>query len=169
MGCFLLDFYEISKDYLDYLRGIDGKVPESSSTKNAKFYCGVVLEINSFEYFVPVSSFTERQSTNLLIIDNEKKTLSSLRFCFMVPIPPGKRDEIVQRKDFSLITDTAYVGLLSKEHRFCQQNEERIKNKAVTVYKMGIDPKHPRHNDCCKFEKLETSCSNFFVLPTKEN
>ena len=62
-----LKFYTINKNYLDYLReNGDSKVPKHDYD-NAKFYTGIVFEINNYSYFAPISSFKEQQKTNYLI------------------------------------------------------------------------------------------------------
>lgn len=159
-GVICLKFYEISPDYLKYLKQFDNKVPDYSYT-NVKFYCGVVLTLGDFEYFVPVSSFKKTQSTNMVIYDNAQKALSSLRFCFMIPIPKDKKDKIIAIKDFSKESDSAYIALLRKELRYCKNNKERIKTKATQVYNMGITPEHERYKECCKFKTLELNSLNY--------
>ena len=79
----LLDFYEVSADYISYLLRFDSKVPKidySTTSKHDKFLCGIVLTINGQDYFAPISSFTTQQRTNLVIKNEEGKTLSSIRF-----------------------------------------------------------------------------------------
>lgn len=156
-----MKFYEIDSSYLDYLRGFDKRVPEITKSGFEKFFCGIVLEINDYDYFVPVSSFTTSQATNLIIFNKKKsKRLSSLRFCFMIPIPKDK-SHLLTEKDFSLITDKKYAALVSQEYQFCLDNKERILKKAQAVYKMGNDPEHPRYNDCCNFTDLEFSSDKY--------
>lgn len=147
-----LKFYEVSKDYLNFLRKYDPKVPNQDYKKNKKFFCGIVLKINGYNYFVPVSHFTTPQYTNY-IIKKDKKSISSLRFCFMIPVPND--DSILTYKDFSNETNINYVKLLDIELTECRNNVEEIKKIALKTYKIGCNDKHPLNKTCCSFSKLE--------------
>ena len=53
-----MKIYELNEEYIDYLHSIDNKV-ENSKGKDYQFsrkYLGVILEINNFKYFAPLSS-----------------------------------------------------------------------------------------------------------------
>lgn len=144
-----LKFYNIDENYLNYLHDYDYRVPLHNYLEHNKFYCGIVLEIDKFKYFTPVSSFNQKQSTNILIIDNGE-VKGSLRFCFMIPVI----DNVISEKDFSK-EDKNYRDLLEKEYRFCKENEEQIKARALKVYKIGTSLNHPLKKTCCDFKKLE--------------
>ena len=53
-----LRLYTVDDDYLKYLFGIDNRVIywESDTYKSDRKYIGVVLKIDDFEYFAPLSS-----------------------------------------------------------------------------------------------------------------
>lgn len=55
-GYMKLNFYDIDSKYTDYLRNYDEKIPYINYDSRDKFLCGVVLSINSMNYYVPVSS-----------------------------------------------------------------------------------------------------------------
>ena len=56
-----LKFYEIDSEYIKYLReNGDNKIPEIDYNKHKKFFCGIVLTINKFNYFAPVSSYNKK-------------------------------------------------------------------------------------------------------------
>lgn len=168
-----LDFYTIDEGYLDFLRGYEEKVPNQDYKINKKFFCGVVLDINGVKYFAPISHTTEKTQTGIIIThDGEDK--SSIKFCFMVPVP----DKYIIYKDFATETEInyvrdkyldscngdeklamekalKYVALLNIEHKFCNNNIEKIKKKALKVYKIGCNDRHPLNKCCCDFKKLE--------------
>ncbi|MDU4727671.1 type III toxin-antitoxin system ToxN/AbiQ family toxin [Clostridium sp.] len=144
-----LRFYDIDKDYLDYLHNYENKVPKHNYEEHDKFFCGIVLEIENFKYFAPVSSFSIRQATNMLIVDNNE-VKGSLRFCFMIPVVDG----VIEERDFSK-EERKYRDLLEKEYKFCSENEELIREKALKVYKIGTSYNHPLKRTCCDFKKLE--------------
>ena len=88
-----LKFYEVDMEYIKYLKeNGDDKIPNIEYSKHKKFFCGIVLTINNFNYFAPVSSYTRKVRTSFLIKDKNKenkqlKAISSLRFSFMFPCP----------------------------------------------------------------------------------
>ena len=136
-----LRFYEVDSEYIRYLReNGDNKIPNVNYDKHKKFFCGIVLTINNFNYFAPVSSFNKKMHTVFLIMDKDRNTkelkaISSLRFSFMFPCPI----EFLSQKDFSK-EDEKYQILLRKELHYCNINRERIKKKAERVCKRGDDP-----------------------------
>ena len=158
----LLKFYDVDLEYANYLRNYDGKVPYISYDANNKFVCGIVLDLGSYKYFVPVSSNKNKQKTNLLICDDNKRVLSSLKFSFMFPAPLS----VVQEKDFSIIklVDPNYAALLEKEYLFCRNNEDAIFAKARQVYKIGCNPNHVLNRHCCNFSLLERKQEEWMKL-----
>ena len=97
-----LKFYEVDSEYIKFLReNGDEKIPNIVYEKHKKFFCGIVLTINGFNYFAPVSSYNKKAHTVFLIMDRDKITkeltpISSLRFSFMFPCPI----EYLNQKDF---------------------------------------------------------------------
>ncbi|MGL5417370.1 MAG: type III toxin-antitoxin system ToxN/AbiQ family toxin [Clostridium sp.] len=77
--------------------------------------------------------------------------MASIRFCFMIPVS----EEYLIYKDFSKIEDEKYVKLLNTEINYCRDNEELILKKAIKVYKIGCNERHPLNKVCCEFKKLE--------------
>jgi len=67
----MLNFYDVDPNYTKYLQQYDCKIPNIIYTGKNKFVCGVVLVISGYNYFVPISSHTKKQQTNLLIKDEK--------------------------------------------------------------------------------------------------
>jgi hypothetical protein len=157
-----LKFYEVDSEYIRYLReNGDNKIPNVNYDKHKKFFCGIVLTINNFNYFAPVSSFNKKMHTVFLIMDKDRKTkelkaISSLRFSFMFPCPI----EFLSQKDFSK-EDEKYQILLRKELHYCNINRERIKKKAERVYYLGINENTRKKFNICDFKKLEEKCLEY--------
>lgn len=80
----MLRFYDIDEDYVKYLQTIDSQIPNIHYGTNNKFVCGVVFEINGVKFYAPVSHMNKKQKTNMIIYDNGKP-ISSIRFSFMMP------------------------------------------------------------------------------------
>lgn len=157
-----LKFYEVDSEYIRYLReNGDNKIPNVNYDRHKKFFCGIVLTINNFNYFAPVSSFNKKMHTVFLIMDKDRNTkelkaISSLRFSFMFPCPI----EFLSQKDFSK-EDEKYQILLRKELHYCNINRERIKKKAERVYYLGINENIRKKFNICDFKKLEEKCLEY--------
>lgn len=157
-----LKFYEVDSEYIKYLKeNGDEKIPNIEYKKHKKFFCGIVLTINNFNYFAPVSSYNKKVHTSFLIMDKDKETkklkaISSLRFSFMFPCPI----EYLSQKDFSK-EDEKYRNLLRKELRYCNKNREKIKKLANEVYKLGLKEETRKKFNICDFKKLEETCFRY--------
>jgi protein AbiQ len=152
-----LKFYLVDQDYLNFLKRIDSKVPDVNQNGNSKFYCGVVLEINGYHYFAPISSFTQQQQTNI-VITHKNIALSSIRFCFMVPVPPYLLTEM----DFTTL-ESKYRGLVIKEYDFCTDNEADIRAKAQKIYSLAQYRSSFVGNQCCDFRQLEQAMNQYMA------
>lgn len=157
-GEFMLRFYDINEEYIQFLKSIDSQVPDIKYESNNKFVCGIVLNINDVKYYAPISHKTNKQQTNLQIFDN-KIPISTIRFSFMIPA----FDEVLQSKNFKEIakTNPKYASLLYAEYSYCNSHIKEIQNKAFSVYKIGCNKNHRLNYTCCDFKKLESEYLNF--------
>lgn len=157
-----LKFYEVDGKYIKYLKeNGDNKIPNIDYKKHRKFFCGIVLTINNFNYFAPVSSYNKKAHTVFLIMDKNRKTkelkaISSLRFSFMFPCPI----EYLEQKDFSR-EDEKYQVLLRKELHYCNVNREKIRRKANEVYNLSLKEETRNKFNICDFKKLEQKCLEY--------
>ncbi|MBQ7216347.1 MAG: type III toxin-antitoxin system ToxN/AbiQ family toxin [Synergistaceae bacterium] len=160
----MINFYDIASDYLDYLRSYEPKVPKTGYSSHEKFFCGIVLTINdSVQYYAPVSSFSEQQRTNFLIYDKDGRTvLSSVRFCFMIPVMPS----VISRINIQNLhrTDSSYAILVDKEYSYCSSHEALLRKRAQSVYNIGCNKRHAFNHTCCDFKKLERVYQAYNVL-----
>ena len=101
-----LFFYDVDPAYVKYLKDAEIKkrgftrVPDIEYRNEKKMVCGVVLIVNGYKYYVPISSYKKKQDNNLLIVledDNYNKVKGSLRFNYMFPI----LDKCIKRREFS--------------------------------------------------------------------
>ena len=163
-----LDFYEVSADYIDYLHKFDSKVPlvdYSKTSKHDKFMCGIVLSVNGHDYFAPISSFSTQQRTNIVIINEKGKPISSIRFSFMIPVPSG----VVTVKSIKNEPSLEYRRLLDLELRFCRKNEKAIRRMAKHIHNTVVNGKDPiMAKNCCDFGKLEAACIDYEIPSTNE-
>lgn len=83
-----LKFYDVDIEYVKYLKKFDNKVPNIEYANNNKFVCGIVLNINDNKFFAPISSkINKTNPSTFIILENNKKPISSIRFSYMFPIP----------------------------------------------------------------------------------
>ena len=70
-----LKFYEVDSEYIKFLKeNADDKIPNLEYENHKKFFCGIVLTINNFNYFAPVSSYNKKAHTAFLILDKDRET-----------------------------------------------------------------------------------------------
>ena len=158
---FMLKFYDIDEDYVKYLQSIDGQIPNIGYDTNNKFICGIVLNINDYNYYAPISSNPQIQRTNLPIFDKHNKVIATIRFCFMFPALLS----VLTEKNFKSINsvDSKYADLLAIEYNYCLSNEKKILDKAKSVYNIGCNKNHLLNYTCCDFKLLELKITEDIV------
>jgi protein AbiQ len=156
-----LRFYRVDKEYRDYLHSFDDKIPTIDyGLGHEKFLCGIVFDNNGIKYFAPVSSFKTQQKTNILLYDKVGVAISSIRLCFMFPVPENK----VTVANFS-DKDDNYNGFISKEIKSANAQIEQIKKIADIIYKQRTKevPSNFYITNCCDFKLLETKCAEYML------
>ena len=153
----MFKFYDIDEKYIDYLKKFDSKIPNVRYVSNNKFVTGILLSISNYEYYAPVSSFNIKQRTNFIIRDYDNKALSSIRFCFMFPVPTTIKNKVLTLKDFSKETTQNQI-FLRKELNYVNRNIDKILKQAKSVYEKRISNKQTYIINCCDFKLLEEKC-----------
>ena len=164
-----LDFYTVSLDYVSCLKEAERKkrgfsrIPnmEYSDKRKPKFLCGIVLQINNSDYYVPVTSYKQQKGDNFLIKATNGLVVGSLRFNYMFPIPKG----LISVRRITDEPDLAYRALLSQERRYCIKNQEAIQRSAERTYKrvlLGKDPGLVANS--CDFPLLEQKCAEYTAM-----
>jgi protein AbiQ len=134
-----LNFYIADADYVRYLQKAErdkrgfSRVPNMvySEKYKQKFLCGIVLQVNGVDYYVPVTSYKQQKPDNFLVFADNGQVVSSLRFNYMFPIP--KRLITVRVIDEE--QDRSYRALLAQELRYCIKNQDIIQKLAERTYK----------------------------------
>lgn len=163
-----LSLYYVDKKYIDYLQKVERDVRGYTHVPNMeygnreqKFICGVVLKLRGFQYYVPVTSYSKKQSDNILIevpTDKIKPVKGSLRFNYMFPAPKECVTELVIANEL----DVKKKNLLNKELNFILNNETRILNKAKQTYsKVTNKVNEYMIKNSCDFKLLEDACENY--------
>lgn len=169
-----LNFYTVDLDYVSYLKKIEmdkrgfSRVPnmEYGDKRKPKFLCGIVLEINGVDYYVPVTSYKQQKPDNFLIQAVNGQVVSSLRFNYMFPVPITRLTE----RTIATEPDRAYRALLSQELRYCIKNQEAIRHLAERTYKRVLLGKNPGLvANSCDFLLLEEACRNYIGSVSDDN
>jgi protein AbiQ len=161
-----LNFYTVDFEYVMFLKNAEqeqrgfSRIPnvEYGDQRKPKFLCGVVLQVNDMDYYVPVTSYKQQKPDNFLIRADNGQVTSSLRFNYMFPIP--KR--LVAERTIDGEPDRAYRALLAQELRYCNKHQEKILSLASRTYKrvdLGLD-KGLIINSCA-FHLLEQKCKEY--------
>lgn len=163
-----LSFYYVSPEYVNHLRNFESSirgishvpfVDYESHNRKGKFFCGVVLEINGFQYYVPVSSKTNNHQNAFFLYDKNKR-IASLRFDFMFPVP----DKLITEIKITNEPDNHYRALLQKELQICRIYTSVIRDKALGTYtKRTLGDNSRGSEKSCDFRLLEDACSIYCV------
>ena len=184
-------FYTVDPDYLEYLNKVDSEVYYNPSYRNSiKPFIGVIVGIENYNYFIPVSSAKEKHkrwknvSDEHFIIyevidnsvsiqgdiykyysDTEKMhILSVLDIKKMIPVPTGYYEQVV----FDELDDDRYKDLFEKEYAFCLSIKDKVLNKVQKIYNNQKETGIVRRANC-NFEKLEDAMSNWSGTVNKSN
>lgn len=80
-----LNFYTVDPQYVQFLRNTENEAQGFSHIPNMdygnkhkpKFLCGIVLQINDMDYYVPVTSYKQQKPDNFLIKTSKGQVVSS--------------------------------------------------------------------------------------------
>ena len=146
-------FFHISEHYIRYLHSIDKRVQHNKGQRRP--YVGIVLSINSVDYYVPLESPKPNHKNiksggPILKLDNGR--LGIMGFNNMIPVLPNSLIPF----DILNIQDEKYKMLLLNQLSYCNKHRDLILQRAATTYRKAISKKIPLYNSvCCNFEKLE--------------
>ena len=180
---------EIKDQYIDFLKNyffstmMDNKPGRRIHSRK---YIGILLTINNYNYFAPLSSpkdsdymedGTIRNSSKVILrmvanSTTQPKLLGTIKLNNMIPVP---KSEIIDY-DISLESDTKYRDLLLDELKWIQRNTERIKKSANKLYNIKIKEELNRNDSNSKFYdsimpflEAEVKCDEYTNLNKNRN
>lgn len=167
-----LNFYTVEPAYLTVLQQAEqryrgfSRVPKMDygEQRKPKFICGVVLQVNAVDYYVPVSSYKQKKPDNFLVYARNGQAVGSLRFNYMFPVPA----QMVSERIISDEPDRAYKSLLAQELQFCRKNQQEIQRLAERTYRrvlLGKDKGLVINS--CEFLLLERECTAYMAALEK--
>lgn len=157
-----IKFYEIDNEYIEYLSKHEVHLFKNKKPGqlNERKYIGIVLNVNDFKYFVPLSSYKDKHELIKEGIDFIKiKHYAVLNINNMFPVPEGKYTYI----NFSKVKDDKYKQLLLREYRVIKSIQDKIRKNAAIVYQHKIKNANETllAKRCNDFLRLEMACNNF--------
>lgn len=170
-----MNWYVVDKKYIDYLMEADKRVGYVEYGEKLKLHIGILLKVNNFNYYVPISSAKpkhRKMSNNLdfhkLIDENTGNLYAVININNMIPVPDFCTKQLKYNKiqDFRAFQNekekTDYIYLLQKEKLIIDKLSEILENKAKKLYdKCRRMPNSTLAARCCNFLLLEEKCKNY--------
>lgn len=152
-------FYHIADKYIRFLSSGDRRVQHNKN--QTRPYVGVVLKIDSIDYFVPLESpkpnHANIKSSGPVLKLKEGK-YGVMGFNNMIPVP----DSALVDFDFNDVDDAQYRSLLQNQLNYCNEIRDIILHRARSTYNKAISGNIPYYKKvCCDFKKLERMCGNY--------
>ncbi len=159
-------FYTVNKNYIKYLSKFENHVSyNKDELGHSRPYLGIVLKIESYEYFVPLYSYKDHYKkyknnpSFFFIYDRKNNPLAIIKFSSMIPVP--KHIKVTSLLEYSK-SDKKYKDLISAEYRYINSNKEEIYKRANKMY-IAVT-KHKKNffkTIACNFKLLEEKCINY--------
>lgn len=153
-------FYIVDKNYIQYLSKYEKHISYNKDEGgHSRPYLGIVLEIEKYQYFVPLYSYKEhynkyRNNPSFFFVYNRKKQpLAIIKFSAMIPV--FKDNDVIEILDYNK-QDSRYKDLISSEYRYINSNKEEIHKRAQKMYKQVTSNNNNFFKSiACDFKLLE--------------
>lgn len=156
-----IKLYEVAPKYINFLAPHAPHLfrNKQAGQHNERKYIGVILTVNSMDYFAPLSSFKEKHRRMQESLDFIKvKNYAVINLNNMFPVPAGQYFYV----DISKVRDLKYRSLLQAEYRYIKSIQQRIRKNAATLYGLKRNgPISPLTKRCNDFAALENLCRQF--------
>ena len=143
-----LNLYSVNDEYIKYLRKFENKVYDNKEEirKYERKYVGVVLEINSLNYYVPMSSpktsdyidkknkIIRKDTKTIMRIYERNHLYGTVRISNMIPVPITELEPYIISNE----KDLKYKNVILSEIRYINKNSEKIIKNAKLVYNQNI-------------------------------
>ncbi|WP_175494496.1 type III toxin-antitoxin system ToxN/AbiQ family toxin [Oribacterium sp. WCC10] len=177
----MLKLYSVSDEYIHYLR-VENHVTHVFDSKEGhrthkRKYIGIVISINTYNYFAPLSSpkasdyidgKIRSSNTSILRITKIDKgqeiLLSTIKLLNMIPVPDSELLSYNPDEE----TDLKYKSIIKDEIRWIERNDVNILNNSRIIYNLKIhesERKTPKNikllNAILPFKELEKLHDNW--------
>ena len=175
----LLQWYIVNKKYVKYLKFFDNKIENIDYQSNLKPFIGIILNINNFNYYVPIYSpkgkhYRMKDGIDFIKIKKEDRILGVLNLNNMIPILNKyvkvlKYNEIEKYRTFKTDREKkTYIALLNSELKIINSKYEEINRNAIKLYEEKIkNPNSKVSRRCCNFKFLETKLNQYILNQEK--
>ena len=154
-----LRLYRIEDKYIRFLHGADYRVQYNKSERRP--YIGIVLQVDGFDYFVPMESPKPNHSNikgGIHIMPLAGGAYGLLGFNNMIPVTA----ECLVDFDIDSEPDEKYRELLKNQITYCNGRRNQISERASKTYEAVTIKKVPFYMKvCCDFKKLERACNHY--------
>lgn len=175
-----MQLYSVSDEYIHFLRT---KFPRVYSNKeniriHTRKYLGVVIEIETHKYYIPLSSPKEKhdyiwvdgkkniRKDSLIVMrivsgtGEHKELKGTLQIGTMIPVP----DSAIELYDVDNEPDQAYKDLVNEEIIYIRKHEKAIiKNAKVLYSKRKAGSENKVVQSCLDFKALEAECDKWKI------
>ncbi len=170
-----MDWYIVDKNYINYLTQFDSRVGYVEYGERLKLHLGILLTIEDFHYYVPISSAKPKHQKMSNSLDFHKLQDESTGYLYavlninnMIPVPDScltqlKYNQVENFRSFNNEKEkTDYIYLLQKEKALIDNVQDILQNKAMKLYQRCIaQPKSSLATRCCNFKVLEEKCRSY--------
>ncbi len=167
---FNLLIVKVDYKYCDYLRKFDYRVSYNKDQKELRPFVGILFQIESMEYFAPLTSpkpkhLKMRNTIDFLRINNG--IWGAINFNNMIPVTKNNYKIIDLNKKHKAKKDIQYQELLNNQYVWLNEHKSEIMNKANKLYQKYKDNKLPKNikDRCCNYLLLEESCLKYNTMP----
>jgi len=167
-----LKLYTIDSNYVKYLQEFDENVKDNEKDGRIRPYIGIVLEIDSFKYFVPLCSPKQKHynmddKLDFIKIQDGDELKAVLNINNMIPVLDAEI-KLLEIENEPL----KHQDLLNKEHIIIKKKSDRIIKNARVLYKKTTEQR--KYNEklasrCVNFKFLEQKCLEYRQAKTIEN
>lgn len=170
-----MNWYVVDKDYIRYLIQFDSNVGYAEYGEKLKLHVGILLAVNGYHYYVPISSAKPKHQRMSNSLDFHKIQDMGSGFLYavlnlnnMIPVPDScitqlKYNQIEQFRFFNSEKEkNDYIYLLQKEKAIIDNLQSILQSKAEKLYKKCLlIPDSSLASRCCNFKLLEKKVDSY--------
>ncbi|MGN0453657.1 MAG: type III toxin-antitoxin system ToxN/AbiQ family toxin [Ruminococcus sp.] len=168
-----LSFYTVNSDYCDYLRKFDRCVPYTMEQKCTRPFIGVLLRVNDYTYYAPLSSPKpkhQKMKNQIDFLKINNGVYGAINFNNMIPIIDVVTQKINPNALHRSYDNDAYRNLLNNQLSWCNSNKKTIISHAEKLYSKITEgvANQSLKNRCCNFKLLEQKCREYIQAHQQE-
>ena len=161
-----LKIVRVNSDYCDYLREYDNRVSYNKYEKELRPFIGILFQIDTCEYFAPLSSPKPKHINMKNTVDFFKikdGELGAVNFNNMIPVKEKYYTLVDLNKETLTIAELKYQKLLQEQLSWLNANYHQVKNKSLKLYKLYNNNRLPQNIKArgCNFKLLEEKCIEY--------